>query len=54
MLENWGWLLDKLKAISRYYIRVDLTYMEAWLKDNLGRDVLSERIPDKLLRQRLA
>ncbi|RFU30370.1 hypothetical protein B7463_g5987, partial [Scytalidium lignicola] len=54
MLENWCWLPDELKAISRHYTKVDPTYMEAWLKDNPGRDVPSERIPDELLRVRLA
>jgi len=54
MLENWCWLPDELKAIGRHYTRVDPTYMEAWLKDNPGRDVPPERIPDGLLRHRLA
>lgn len=54
MLENWCWLPDELKAIGRHYTRVDPTYMEAWLKDNPGRDVPSERIPDEPLQRRLA
>ena len=54
MLENWRWLPDELKAMGWHYTRVNATYMEAWLKDNPGRDFPPEIIPDEFLRHRLA
>jgi metallopeptidase MepB len=49
MFENWCWLKDELKAMSCHYTRVDPTYKAAWLEENPGRDLPSEKIPDDLL-----
>lgn len=48
-LENWCWLRDRLKAMSRHYTSVDPAYKTAWLQQNPGRDLLPEEIPDDLL-----
>ena len=54
MLEQWGWLLREMKAISLHYTRVDAPYMEAWVKANPGLALPPEKIPDELLEPRLA
>ena len=53
MLENWCWLKDEVKAMSRHYTRVDPTYEAAWLENNPGRTLPPEEIPDDLLDKRL-
>ncbi|KAK1829262.1 hypothetical protein QBC39DRAFT_287785 [Podospora conica] len=47
--EQWCWLRDELKAMSRHYTRVDPSYTAAWLGENPGRDLPPETIPDHLL-----
>ena len=53
MLENWCWIPDELRALSRHYTRVDPAYMEAWKKDHPGCVIPPEKIPDELLQQRI-
>ena len=49
MLENWCWMPDQLKAISRHYTRIDPKYMSAWQQENRGSTLPPETIPDELL-----
>lgn len=47
--EQWCWLRDELKAMSRHYTRVNPAYTAAWLRENPGCDLPPETIPDYLL-----
>jgi metallopeptidase MepB len=49
MLENWCWIKDELKTMSRHYTRIDPRYMESWKETNAGAFVPQETIPDELL-----
>lgn len=54
MLEQWCWLPEVLKSLSRHYTRVDQAHMEAWVKDNPGSELPPETIPDEVLESRIS
>lgn len=54
MLEQWCWLPEVLKSLSRHYTRIDQTHMDAWVKHNPDRELPPEQIPHELLENRIS
>lgn len=54
MLEQWCWLPDVLRRLSRHDTRVHPAFQEAGLEDHPGQALPPERIPATLVAQRIA
>ena len=48
-LENWCWLPDVLKNLSRHYTSLNPRYLARWRGQNPGMPDPPEKIPDELL-----
>lgn len=49
MLENWCWIKDVLKSMSRHYTRINPKYREAWILAHPELPLPPEKIPDEVL-----
>ena len=53
-MENWAWLPQEIKAMSRHYTRVNPAYADAWRAEHPGQDLPSEQIPEELFEEKFA
>lgn len=49
VVENWCWIPEQLKAMSRHYSYLSDEYLAVWMAQNEGQPQPPERLPDDLV-----